>query len=228
MGKVKLGTSNLLDEAILKRAQVQAPRNYLGASMLGEECDRKLWYSWHEPKPVSDARTQRIFDIGHKLEELVISWLKETGLTVHTEEGGEQFGFVDGVIAGHIDGVVVGLPESKEPHLLEIKTYNDSRFSDLCKGCVLTSDPKYYTQMCVYMEKMGLNHSLFVAVNKDNADIYVERIHSDPIEANAMINRGKQLTEEKEVKNVERKFNHKSFFKCKWCDYRAECWERDV
>ncbi len=218
----------MLDEAILKRAQSQPPRTYLGASALGEECDRKLWYAWHRPRPVDDARIQRIFDIGHKLESLVIDWLKESGLTVHTDDNGEQFGFKDGMIAGHIDGVVTGLPESKQPHLLEIKTYNDSRFTELCKVGVRSNDPKYYTQMCIYMEKMDLERALFVAVNKDNAEIYTERVHADPIEANAMINRGKQLIEIKEAKDVTRKYNHRSFFKCKWCNYRTECWDTDV
>ena len=122
---MKLGTARLVDESIEKRCKSQTPRDYLGASILGTECDRQLWYQFHHPKPVDDPRVQRIFDLGNILEDYMIKLLKESGIEVwDVDADGEQFGFIDEEVAGHCDGVAQGFPESTVPHLLEFKSAN--------------------------------------------------------------------------------------------------------
>lgn len=217
------GTLKLIDDSISARAESSDKRTYMGASGLGEECDRKLWYSFHHPKPLSNPRVQRIMDVGHKLEGLVIDWLKGAGLNVYTEtENGEQYSFSDEMIAGHIDGVISGLVESDRPHLLEIKTANDKRFSEFEKNGVKATESKYFTQVQVYMKYFELDRCFFIVVNKNDCALYVERIEFDPIEAEWAINRGKEIANAAEAK---RKYKDKNFFKCKFCDYREECWK---
>lgn len=209
----------LIDSAILKEAMEEPHRQYMGASGLGEQCDAKLWYSYKFPKIVEDPRIHRIFHMGHSLENKLVKYIRKTRLTIHTHNSdGTQFGFVDGIIAGHIDGVV----ELDEPTLIEFKTYNAKRFDELKKSGVQKSDPKYYTQICVYMEKMELQKCIFMAMCKNDCEIYTEEVGADPIEANWAINRGKEIGEKNE--RPDRKYGHKSNFNCKMCNWRKDCW----
>ena len=224
MGVIKLGTAKILDDALVKRALSQKPRDYMGASGLGTECSRELWYSYHEPLPIDDPRLQRIFDLGNAIEDLVIQWLREAGFTVYTEdENGEQFGFIDEEVAGHIDGVILGIPESTKPHLLEVKSANAKRFKQFIeKG--YKSDKKYWTQVHTYMKEMSLEKCLVVVVNKDNCDLYFERIDLDTKYADRQILRGKEIAKLKNDIPV-RQYQSPTFYKCKWCNYRDKCWE---
>ena len=59
-------------------------RNRLGFSLIGDECQRKLWYGFRwckTPKP--SPRLKRLFDRGHKEEERFIDYLQGIGCTVY-------------------------------------------------------------------------------------------------------------------------------------------------
>jgi len=212
----------LIDDSIQKRIEEKKSRNYMGASGLGEPCDRKLWYSYKQPKNDHKPRTQRIFDLGNLLEDYVVKLIRESGIIIHThDEEGEQFGFVDGIIGGHIDGVIEGLVD--EPALAELKSYNESRFKSLIKEGVKESDPKYYTQVQVYMHKMELKKCLFIAICKNDCSIHTEWVDYDPIEANWALNRGHEIGAMDEM--PERKYTHVSHFQCKFCSWQKECWK---
>lgn len=212
---------DLIDKAIMKDVGEQTPRSYLGASGLGEPCDAKLWYSYNHPKQVQNPRVHRIFHLGHNLEEVMIKYIRSAGLVLHThDEDNNQFGFTKDIIAGHIDGVIE-LPDG--PALIEFKTFNQKRFDTFKKAGVKESDPKYYTQVQIYMGELELSKCLFMGISKNDCDIHVEYINYDPIEHNWAINRGLEIGKEKE--RPSRKYGHRSNFNCKLCDYRTECWE---
>jgi hypothetical protein len=224
MSKTTDELARIVDEAIL--SEKKESRDYMGTSGLGSECDRQLWYSYKTPKPVDSAKTMRIFKVGHVLEPVIVEWLRKAGLTVFTEDkNGEQFGFEDGIIAGHIDGVVLGIPfAEKIPHLLEIKTANNFRFKEFVKNG-FCSDEKYKTQIHVYMYKMKLPRCLVVVKNKDTSEIYYEIIEIDEFHAISAINRGKEIGEMDEMPS--RKYPSKAFFKCQYCNYKPECWSKE-
>jgi len=221
MSEIKLGTIKLIDDAIAKR--VHSPRDYMGASILGKECDRDLWYSYKKPKPVHDPRVQRIFDMGHIIEEYVVGLLREAGLSVYEkDEAGKQFGFIDGAIAGHMDGVVMGLTESTKPHLLEIKSANEKRFKDFEKKGVKKMSNEYWVQIHVYMQKFKLDKGLFVIMNKNTCELYFERVDYDKGVADVYLTRGHELVGQ--VEEPSRKYKSSTFFKCRFCNYNEECW----
>lgn len=223
--EIKLGTLKLIDNALEKMAREKQSRDYLGASILGEECYRNLWYQYHTPKPIDDPRVNRIFRLGNVIEDEVIELLRMAGLTVYTEdENGEQFGFVDGNVAGHIDGVVVGLPESTKPHLLEIKSASSKNFKKFVKDGY-KSNPKYIAQVQVYMLKMGLENCIAVVYNKDTSELYVERIKLKKREAQMYLSKGQSIVEMDE--KPPRKYSSSTFFKCRFCNYNEECWGED-
>lgn len=223
MTDLKMGLALLVDKAIARKAEEKQHRDYMGASGIGTECSRQLWYSYHAPKQITDPRVNRIFDLGNSVEELVIGWLREAGLTVYeVDDNGDQFGFTDGPIAGHIDGVVIGLPESTKPHLLEVKSANAKRFKSFQdKG--YKTDPKYWVQIQTYMLKMNLENGLVVVMNKDNCDLYFERVKLDKRFAERKLSRAKEIAALVDDPPI-RQYSSKDYYKCKWCDHREECW----
>lgn len=59
-------------------------RKHLGFSLIGDECQRKLWYGFRwckTPKP--SPRVKRLFDRGHKEEERFIDYLRGIGCIVY-------------------------------------------------------------------------------------------------------------------------------------------------
>lgn len=227
MSEVSLGIYRLVDLAIENKAKSEPSRDYMGASILGKECSRELWYTYHTPKRITEPRVNRIFQVGHILEDYIVKLLRDAGVTVYTEDGsGEQFGFTDGPIAGHIDGVVVGLPESTKPHLLECKTANNKRFNEFVKNGY-ESNKTYKAQIHIYMLKMELDNCLAVVMNKDNQELYFERIKLDKKYAKRILLRGKEIAELPEDDKPLREYSSPTFYKCRFCDYAEECWEAE-
>lgn len=223
MTKIQMGTSLVVDKAIEEIARGEAPRKYLGASVIGEECLRKLWYGYHEPLPITDPRVNRIFQLGDAVEDLVVKWLKQAGFTVYdVDDNGKQFRFEDGEVKGHADGVIMGIPESDQPHLLEIKSANDKRFKKFQKEGYKT-DEKYWTQVHVMAAKLNLKKILVVIMNKDTCELYFQRIDTDKRLAERRILRAKEVAKLEDP--PERAYPSSTFYKCKWCDYREKCWD---
>jgi hypothetical protein len=223
MEKIIAEILSKIDSAIMDVASKKAPREYLGASSIGEECDRKLWYSFHKRRPINDPRVHRIMDLGHWVESYSLEKLKSAGYELFYEEGGEQFGFVDEEVAGHADGVII---LNDTPHLLEIKSANNKRFLEMVDMGVERSNLTYFVQMQVYMHFLELEKALYFVVNKDNSKIHMEIIKYEKIRAVYYLNRGKEIIRGKE-EDQERKYKTKAFFKCKWCDYKEECWSTE-
>jgi hypothetical protein len=193
-------TSRAIDLAY-ERGQVPTDHHpTLRCSSLGHPCDRKLWYAlrWaHDPERF-DGRMLRIFENGHQREAVIVAMLRSAGLTVEDRDPrtGEQFRVVlaDGHLSGSCDGVVTGVPDApKTPHLLEIKTMNDARWKAWRKVGVKASDPKYWTQMQLYMHGLGLTRALFVAENQNTRELEVERVEFDRGSAMALEARAERI-----------------------------------
>lgn len=222
MTKITDKLHEMVDQAILR--ENKSSRNYLGTSSLGESCDRALWYSYHTPKQTDDPQTLRKFNVGHALEPVVLKWLQDAGLQVWTSDSnGNQFGFEDGIIQGHIDAVIRGIPGDEDTaYLGEVKTANQFNFKAFVKEGIGHNE-KYLVQVHVYMHKMKLKKCLFIVVNKDSQELYFEVINYDEFVAATALQRGFTIAESSEV--PDRKYATKSYFRCKMCTYYKECWE---
>lgn len=208
-----------IDDKIMEIANAKEMRSYLGASSIGEECDRKLWYSYHQPARINDPRVHRIMDFGHFSESYALSMLKHAGYEVFHEEGSSQYGFQDEELKGHIDGVIM---IDDLPYLLEIKSANTKRFAEMVKDGIEKSNPVYFTQVQVYMKYMELHNTLFFVINKDTCEIHIEIINYQPMKADYAVKRGKDIV--RQEKEPERKYASKAFYKCKFCSYKDKCW----
>ena len=207
---------------VCKRKSTAKKRHYVGASSLGDCCDRKIWYTRFEPAEIKDGRILRIFEIGDLIEAYVIQLLKYAGTQVFEKDAkGEQFGFSDNGVSGHLDGVVVGLPESSKPHVLEIKSMKHSNFLQLQKKGLKAAQIKYYAQMQIYMLKMELENGLMIVMNKDTQELYFERIKLDKLYAKALVKKGQDINKmEVPPPRAWKKPN----FNCNMCNHKKECW----
>ena len=201
------------------------PRPHLGASQIGSQCERALWYSYHHCKlPAFSGRMLRLFETGKREEERIIRELRRAGVYVCDlgNDGNQiRFEMFGGRFAGSIDGMVVGIPEApKTPHLLEIKTANDKSYKQMLKHGVEHSKPLHFAQMMVYMGAVGLKRALYIVVNKNTDEIYSERIEFHKPTYDLLINKAERIvTSDAPLERFES-------FECKWCEYQKICeWE---
>jgi len=210
-----------------QKGDTEPPREYLGASIIGTECDRELWYAFNDCiQEDFPGRLYRLFETGHLQEARMVKNLRDIGVTVHdTNEKGEQFGFIDigGHFRGHLDGCALGVLEApKTWHLLEFKTHNKKYFAALIKRGVRVEFPKHYAQCQVYMHKTGMKRTLYMAVNKDTDELYTERINYDGRYADGMVERARRIITTK--KAPERCATKPGTFVCKFCSAADLCW----
>ena len=214
-----------LDAAIVAKRKDDF-RTHLGASIIGRECTRQLWYTFRwARKPTFSARKLRIFDRGDLEEKRFAGWFEDTGLELWIKDkSGKQFRATDhdGHFGGSMDGIVRGLLEMvKELVIVEIKTHNNKSFKDLLRNKVKKSKWEHYVQMNVYMYKRGLKWALYCAINKDTDEIYLEFVKLDKSVAKKHLERAEFIiyTEDKPVRLSDRP----TWYKCKMCDYHGVC-----
>jgi hypothetical protein len=225
-----------VDQEIVRQNQKRERRKYLGASNIGDECARKIQYRYlnypQDEGSEFSARTLRIFEFGHVIEEYAAKWLRDAGFDLRTEDSmGKQFGFsiANDEIRGHIDGVICDGPVAMGyPCLWENKSANDKKFKDFVRHGVAKANPTYAAQVALYQAYMELtdNPALFTIVNKNTSEIYYELIPFNATLAQASSDKAVNiLTASKAGDILPRVAQSKDFFLCKFCDYRETCWK---
>lgn len=164
-------------------------RTYVGASGIGRECARELWYKFRwVSKEIFNGQKLRLFETGHLSEARFVADLRSIGAIVEdiNPADGKQFGFTHhhGHMRGHMDGRAkhLPIPGGNKPHVAEFKTHNDDSFKQVKKHGVQKSHPEHYAQMMWYMGKTKYERAIYLAVNKDTEELYYERIKFDLIE----------------------------------------------
>mgnify|MGYP001765960306 CR=1 FL=1 len=201
MTKAKVDSSDcsiagLIDSAIQKQEAAQPPRQHLGASSIGQKCERKTWLEFRWAiKREFPGRILRLFRRGHSEEQTVLSDLRLAGFTVleRDPETGRQFAFKEGHFAGSCDGIIANGPGIASPALLEVKTHNADSFAKLVKHGVKASHPTHYAQMQVYMAAFGLTQAMYFAVCKDDDTIHTEMVDFDPVAADTLKTKAQRI-----------------------------------
>lgn len=175
----------LIYEQYEKRHESEKSRTYLGASIIGKECSRALWYDFRwASKEKFGGQMLRLFQTGHLAEPRFVADLRSIGIEVYDVDPatGKQFGFSDvgGHMKGHMDGCARHIPDGGAKwHVVEFKTHSAKSFTELRKKGVKEAKPQHYAQMQWYMGKSGMNRALYLAVNKDTDELYSVRIEFD-------------------------------------------------
>lgn len=111
--------SRRIDDYIL-RTYDDGPRTHLGASLIGHECGRYLWYTFRWCfREVHTPRMLRLFNRGHREEPRFIEWLRGAGLEVydvapqvlHYHGESDSYYFADSFDPG--DGLVIDATDNE-------------------------------------------------------------------------------------------------------------------
>lgn len=224
-------------------------RTHLGASLIGRDCPRELYYTfhwathpesmptWHEGKclgpPISAcpqcvenvARMQRLFNRGHLEEARFVALLRMIGMEVWQHDSkGRQFrvSYANGHFGGSLDAVTRGCPDDPDqPLLTEFKTHGDTSFKKLWKEGVRSSKFTHFIQMQIYMGGNQLRRALYVAVNKNTDGLYAELIAFDPEQYQQYVQRGNDIVQLGEP--PKKIGDSPSWYGCKFCDQRLVC-----
>lgn len=208
-------------------------RSHLGASLIGRDCSRELWYSYHwSRQPRFDSRILRLFNRGHLEEARFLAMLQlvpGVQLWYETEEGGQfTFSDIDGHFGSSLDGVVRGLPDLPEGAVAyaEFKTSSRKVFDKVDKNGVQAEKGEHYTQMQVCMHEMDLPYALYMMVCKDTDRIHAEIIEYDRDFALRTLDRARAIIYSNEP--LPKIHPSAGFFKCKFCDHLAVCKGTDL
>ena len=98
-----------VEEASARKHAYDQARGYLGASLIGDDCLRKIQFEWMIAATTFPARVRSIFARGHFFEAESRQLLVDAGFAFAPPE---VLGFVaaDGLIAGHADGIIINAP----------------------------------------------------------------------------------------------------------------------
>jgi CRISPR/Cas system-associated exonuclease Cas4 (RecB family) len=199
----------------------------LGASQLGESCNRRLWYGFrHVHREEHEGRMLRLFQTGHREEARIIDDLRAAGIVVYDKDPstGQQYEYTG--LGGHlvckVDGVVTGLPESPEtPHLLEVKSSNKKNFDKIEKDGVAKAKPVHYAQMQVGMGLAELTRAVYIVACKDDDRLYVERVKFDDKAFKALLMRARHVIDAESP--PERVSQDPDNFVCRFCPFAKLC-----
>lgn len=195
-------------------------RDYLGASSIGEECQRKLWLQFHryvEPEQF-EPRMLRLFQRGKDEELKFETYIHEIGIKI-LHGALDQIGFKKGFFGGHGDGVY--LIEDKRV-AAEQKTHNDASFKKLVPGGLKHSHPKHYAQSIVYAGEFNCVGTLYMAVNKNTDELFFDFIPFNQEDFDGYHAKAEYVT--MADKPPERIAKRPTDFACKFCHAKDVCW----
>ncbi|WLY87251.1 hypothetical protein [Vibrio phage vB_VibM_83AMN] len=202
-------------------------RTHLGASMIGRECAREIWYGFRwVKKPKFDGRMLRLFNRGHLEEGRFIALLLMIGMQVFQQDAnGHQFRISEagGHFGGSGDGIGVSCPDLPAGSycLCEFKTHGEKSFNKLKSDGLRSSKPEHYIQMQIYMTKMGYQYGLYIAVNKNTDELECLIVVNDGVTGLEYINRGVDIIFTTQAPSKICK--SATMFKCKFCDFKEIC-----
>lgn len=194
-------------------------RPYLGGSMIGHTCSRYIAYTFRWAyKETLESKVWRIFRLGDAVEEIMVGQLNKAGIEV-TGQQVTVSGY-KGHAAGHIDGILV---IDEEAYLFECKSMNHTNFLEVQRKHVQASKPVYYGQCQIYMGKLDLKKCLFMALDKNTSEIYVEILDFDENEYERLLRREEDIIDGLPISYFPKVSNNPSWYTCKFCAAKKVC-----
>lgn len=229
-------TLEAADRALVERSLREPRRNYLGMSALGDECSRRLWYRYHQPKQEQhEPKTLKAFADGHASEAVVVERIRAVpGITLLPldPETGRQWRLEDfaGRVAGHMDGVIHGLLQAPATwHVFEVKSTGEKKFATLLrlkaergdKQSLQAWNPVYWAQAQLYMGYAQLARHYTVVCTAGARDWTSMRTEFEPAAFDDLRDKAKRILEARVP--LAKLSTDPNWYACKWCPYREEC-----
>ena len=169
----------------------------------------------------------RLFWRGHQEEYMIVKWLRMAGIVVSEyadpeTETQHTVSAVDGHLGGSLDGILDNVPEAPQTtHLGEFKTHSLNSFNQLAKKGMRMHKPEHFFQMQIYMYLKNLTRGIYYAVNKNNDEVYIERVRVDTKVGVSLIEKGHRVINSCiPLPPIDK---YQSGYACTYCDYKAQC-----
>jgi len=228
-----------IDKHLENKKFLEKDRIYLGMSQIGEECWRKLFYSFRKVKKTKiPAKNIRAIEDGYLQESVMAERLRFLlYIELYTEDPknpGNQIGFdlLLGHFRGHCDGIIKGIKEAPRTwHVWEHKSVNEKKFNKLKKiredllnekKVLKEWDIIYYVQAQIYMHCSQLERHYLTVTTPGGRDYVSIRTNYNKKDAESIIEKAKIIIFDNW--HIPAKISQKrEFYKCKWCDYQEIC-----
>src|SRR5262249_38238101 len=218
--------------AVIERAAAdtaELPRPYLGASIIGRECARRIQLEWWV-KPVLPARTREIFDRGHYFEERARQHLIAAGFKFAPPEA-LAFSAADGALRGHADGIIIHGPDLPGVYLIfpllwEAKSLNTNNWRALERDGLEKAFPQYAVQVALYQAYLDVTSpALFTAVNADTCEFLHFFVAFNAERAQLWSDRAVNIIEATRAGELlPRAFDDPKDWRCRLCPHTQRCW----
>ena len=210
----------------------------LGASWIGNPCERAVWLKFRHAKLVApDAKSLKLFADGYAVEDVVIARLRAiSGIEVHDKDPatGRQYGFsaFGNHMRGLYDFTIKGLIQAPSTwHMGEVKA--STKWADLDKAklavgeksALLKWNPIYYAQAQINMHYESMERHYLVAASPGARDWTSVRTDYDPAHAMRLRAKAERVIFGSEAPA---RIGGPTDYRCRWCDYRAICHEQEL
>lgn len=216
-----------IDAAYAATGRKEAPRAYLGASIVGNPCLAYLAYSLRAfPEAPIDPRLQRIFNLGHVIEDIVIADLRKAGVDVIETDGitkrQVEWKMYGGHVKMHADGRIA--ENGNITSILEVKSMGDAKFKTFKEKGVRLSHRLYYDQMMLMMGASGIERAVIIAYNKNTSEY-----HSEEVKFDEFYFADQKRRIETVLQNEATKISaDESDWRCRGCFKRTACWHGEL
>jgi hypothetical protein len=210
--------------SLIKHAN-DLPRDYLGASLIGETCLRKIQFEWLTSATFS-ARIRSIFARGHYFEAESRIQLIEAGFVFAPKKLG--FMVPGGPVAGHADGTIVDVPSDinlQMPALWEHKAVNAKNFKAVERDGLAKVFPRYAGQVAIYQNFLEVfNPALLTFVNSDTCERLHFTVPFDPRLAQETIDRAVDIVRATRAGELLARLDPElKDFRCGMCAHLERC-----
>jgi len=223
-----------LDCILVEDKNNEPHRGYVGASSIGDSCERKLWYRYQGLRDTWDADGIRRVNDGHRTEATLIEHLKRIPYIklIDRGEDGKQLGFkdFDGKYAGNLDGEIYGVPElAGDGAVFECKAVEEKKFNALVKlkgldesTALRNWNMTYYAQAVTYMAYRKLKKHYMIVTTPGMRDYVSIITDANTDMAVALRDKAKRIIDAQEPPY---RIGTKDWYECKWCSFREVCHE---
>jgi hypothetical protein len=221
---------NVAVNAAIARASLakhanDTPRGYLGASLIGDECSRKIQFEWMTGSTFP-AQVRSIFARGHYFEIESKQQLVGAGFKFAPAEM-LAFTAADGLMAGHADGIIIHTPgvECAVPALWEHKALNAKNFRAVERDGLVKAFPRYAAQVALYQNFLDVtNPALITVVNADTCERLHFTVAFDARLAQEAVDRAVTVIEATRAGELLPRFDPScEDFRCKMCSHLERC-----
>jgi hypothetical protein len=225
---VNVAVNDAIERAAATKAEL--PRPYLGASIVGHECLRRIQFDWW-CKPTLAARVRDIFDRGHYFEDVARQRLIAAGFKFAPPEA-LAFTAVGGALRGHADGIVIAGPNPLDgayfnyPFLWEHKCVSAKNWRAIERDGLEKAFQQYSAQVSMYQAYCDVtNPALFTVTNADTC----ERLHLwvpfNAERAQEWSDRAVYVIEAtRSGELLPRAFDSPEDWHCRVCPHKERCW----